>query len=87
MADDAIEAINDLHGPHIVQDLIEGRDPNDSRMSDRRSAASPDHDDSPEAPRSQRASSRDSPAPLSGTTSDDVKRLSLIHISEPTRPY
>ena len=41
MADDAIEAINDLHSPHIVQDLIEGRDPNDSRMSDRRSAAPP----------------------------------------------
>jgi hypothetical protein len=76
MADDAIEAINDLHGPHIVQDLIEGRDPNDSRMSDRRSSASPDHDDSPEAPRSQRASSRDSPAPLSSKTGEDVKRHS-----------
>ena len=76
MADDAIEAINDLHGPHIVQDLIEGRGPNDSRMSDRRSSASPDHDDSPEAPRSQRASSRDSPAPLSSKTGEDVQRHS-----------
>ena len=75
MADDAIEAINDLHGHHIVQDLIEGRDPNGSRMSDRRSAASPDHDDSPEAPRSQRASSRDSRL-LSSKTGEDVQRHS-----------